>query len=131
MGRFDGVRERLNSMSRSAWLAVGLVVVAVLVAATFTLGDPDDIADTGTDNGVTEQNDNGNGDENGEGNSEEDGDDVENEEGASDNGEDVDQEMPSELADTGAAIPLAATLLFGGSGYYYFRSRKQVQDAQR
>lgn len=134
MGRFDGVRERVNSTSRSAWLALGLIVVAGLVAATFTLGDPDELADTDTDNGAEEQQTQDNGEENGTDNGEENGDANGDEASAEDEAteeENGDEEMPTELADTGAALPLAATFLFGGSGYYYFRSRNQVRNAQR
>ena len=125
MGRFDGVRERISSTNRSTWLALGLIVVAGLLAATFTLGDPDELADT--ENGNEEQRVDENGEEaNGEEvNGEEADEAIEEDE---ENGE---EELPSELADTGAALPLAATILFGGSGYYYFRSRNQVRDAQR
>lgn len=150
MRRFEGVKEQVSNISRGAWMVIGLIIVAGIIGALFVYGEPNDqdVADTSGGEVVEENGENGeNGDsteaaedtdaENGEasgGNAATNGEDGGNGDGevpragvAEEDGE----ELPSELADTGAALPLAGAFLLGSSGYYYFRSRTRTKDLQR
>lgn len=134
MGRFDNLREQISNTSRGAWLALGLIVVAGLVALTFALGEPDELADTDADEPAPEEEARDEEDNGVEEDEEERREEDEDEEEAREDEEVADEEeeevLPGELAETGPGAAMAA-VLFGASGYYFFRSRKQLHEVQR
>ncbi len=127
MDRFRGARDYISNMNRSLVLVVGLIVVVGLIAASFIYGD--------TNGDLVSNDDNGNAvsetttEENGDG--EEATDEEENGVNGEANGEAEEEELPGELADTGAALPAAGMILLGAGGYLYRRSRKQLEDANK
>lgn len=155
MRRFEGVKEQVSNISRGAWMVIGLIVVAGVIGALFVYGEPNDqdVADTGNGEVVEENGENGENGDSGEtaedteaDTNDETGEDSggsaatnSGEDGSNGNGEvpragvagEDGEELPSELADTGAALPLAGAFLLGSSGYYYFRSRTRTKDLQR
>ncbi len=157
MARFSKVTDFFNNMNRSVLLALGLIVIAVLVAATFALGDTDEVAEEPGNGDATqqEQQQEGGADETGENGAEqEDGEtngggeaaaepteDGSNGEGTESDGEvaqtggdtneDEGGSMPSQLADTGPVTSAAAALLLGAGGYLYHRSRSDLEEHRK
>ena len=136
MDRFSNFRNYLNSVNRGVLLAVGLVVVAGLIAAVFVYGDTNDIADNNNGEQVAEEN----------GVTSDNGEETEAREAEEDEARDEDRDvageetvtvgpegeaLPSELADAGPAAPLLAMSLLGGSAYLYRRSKKGVEETNR
>lgn len=148
MNRFDNIKERVGSVGRGTWLMLGLIIVAAVIGAMFAYGEPDELAENSDSNEVVEEDsesqeqstdgtdaeaENGarvadDSEESGSGNDGGEGEDGDQEVGAAEAGQ---EEVPGELADTGPVLPLAGAMLLGGSGYYYYRSRRQVQDSRR
>lgn len=136
MDRFSRVKDYVSGISRTAWLALGLILIAVLIAATFAFGDTSDVANQEDNGEVSEQEEQVNGEkvnnEEGEevaGTSEED--ETVEEEGNENESEEQEEGQPSQLADTGPVAPLAAAFMLGSSGYLYRRSRKNVDRARK
>lgn len=127
MDRFRQVGENISNMNRSFLLAIGLVVVAVLIAATFIYGDNEGEIASNNNNGNTtsEVTADDNGDEQSEREDEAGDESDESNEASVEDGE----ELPAELADTGPALPAAGMILLGAGGYLYRHSQKQLKDA--
>lgn len=156
MGR---VKDFFNNMNRSVLLAIGLIVIAVLIAATFALGDTDEVAEESNGGDATQQEQqeggtNGTGENGGqEGAGGEEANDGEEtavnptgdgsnggtngEEGTQDGevaqtgGNSEGESMPSQLADTGPVTSAAAALLLGAGGYLYHRSRNDLEERRK
>lgn len=144
MGWISKVKDTFNNMDRSVLLGAGLVVIAVLVAATFVLGDTEQVAEenantesnqqeenqtqtaNGVDDGNNETASNTNGAESSEETSGQTGDNTDT------NGEEADtsEQAPSQLADTGP-VSAAAAVVLGAGGYMYYRSRNNLRDHRR
>ncbi|PSO43443.1 hypothetical protein BRC19_00440 [Candidatus Saccharibacteria bacterium QS_5_54_17] len=145
---FEGVKDVFENINRSVLLGVGLVIVAVLVAATFVVGDTDQVAEENNNQAETQQESTepeqeSSGEESGteegadqESSSDQNGDGEaspqngeprvssetdENNEQTANNGE----QAPEQLADTGP-VSAAAALALGTGGYIYHRSRKNL-----
>lgn len=134
MDRWSKVKDYVSSVNRSVLLAIGLVVIAGLIAAVFVYGDNDtDTATTDTNGTTVEETTNGEatGDADAEFGSDDENENENGEEttGANENGEDQ-PAIPSELADTGPAAPLVAVGMLAGSAYLHRRSKQQIEAAQ-
>lgn len=134
MDRFSNVRNYLNSVNRSVLLAIGLVLIAGLIAAVFVYGETED-GDTDT-NGtqITQETApntsdpvaaTGEGAENNNENSEATVAADEDETVGESTTETADA-LPNELAQTGPATPAIALGLLGASAYLYRRSRREM-----
>lgn len=151
MKRLSAVKNFFDNMNRTVLLAIGVIIIAGLVAATFALGDTDQVAEQ-PDRDVAQQQEQGtDATTGGEGEETEHEAGSEEENGASqtqatqnesdgsngDEAGDDDQEagngqaMPSQLADTGPVTPLAAAVLLGASGYFYRRSRNSLDNSRQ
>lgn len=138
MADFSNVRNSLGNVSRNVWLALGLVVIAALLAAAFLYGETDDLANqNGREDVAGEQVLDGGDDEEAAAGEvgEEDNDAAEN---SDDDGEEVvstggdeaagSEELPRELADTGPAVPALAIGALSLTGYLYRRSASGLID---
>lgn len=124
MDRFRRVGDYVSNMNRSFLLAIGLVAVAALIAAAFIYGDSEgEIASNSNGSSVSSE---VSGEDNGEEQS--DGEDEAAEESTGSEERDG-EELPVELADTGAGLPAAGMILLGAGGYLYRRSQKQLTEA--
>lgn len=151
MKRLSAVKNFFDNMNRTVLLAIGVIIIAGLVAATFALGDtgqvveqPDrDVAQqqeqetdaTTSGEGEETEHETGSEEENGTSQTQATQNDSDGSNG--DEAGDDDQEagngqsMPSQLADTGPVTPLAAAVLLGASGYFYRRSRNSLDDSRQ
>lgn len=143
MANLDNARNYLSNVSRNVWLALGLVVIAVLLAVSFMYGETDDLANR-NDGGeqAGEQAAAGSNDEEqatGE-ESEQDGEEAAGSEEAANTGDPADGEqtvantgaddeaLPTELADTGPAIPALAIGALTAFGYMHRRSSSELKN---
>lgn len=139
MSMFSRIKDFFNNMDRSVLLGLGLVVIAGLVAATFVLGDTEQVADQSDtetaeqqeetqEPGQTGGTENETADEsNGDPDSEEQA-ETRSEEGAASGVES--EQAPEQLADTGPISAIAAAAL-GAGGYVYHRSRSNLRHRRK
>lgn len=132
----------LDNINRSVLLGIGLVVIAGLVAVAFVLGDTDQVADRSNNEATQQQEENqeagvsGNedtetaaGSEDAESTEEDANGQTTDEEGNNDQEATVNA-APSQLADTGP-VSLSAALLLGAGGYFYHRSRNNLEESRK
>lgn len=131
MERFNNFRNYLSNINSSVLLAVGLLIVAGLIAATFIYGEDNDTAGNNeTNNEVAETS--ASNEENSEDNSTEVSNDSDEGTTNSDNEENSEAaaEAPTELADTGPTTSALAIMSLSTAGYFYRRSQKNL-DTER
>lgn len=141
---FNNVRNYLGNFSRNFWLALGLIVVAALLAVAFLYGETDEVANQNDrDQAAEEQTVNGDGDEetaadeteqNGDNGANDADNDVINngtvaETGGNANVDDG-EALPRELADTGPVVPALAVGALAATGYLYRRSSNELKEKQ-
>lgn len=128
MDRFKNLKNYLSNINSSVLLAIGLVIVAGLIAATFIYGETEDGNGPTANNSeeVTNDGDPENDDQSEAQASEEESSTEDNgqegEEEASD-----EQQRPQELADTGPAASALAVMSLSTAGYFYRRSQKNLE----
>lgn len=152
MKRLSAVKNFFDNMNRTVLLAIGVIIIAGLVAATFALGDTDQVAEqpdhdvaqqqqeqatdttTGSEGEETEH-EAGSEEENDASQTQATQNDSDGSNGGEAGGNDQEgsnsQAMPSQLADTGPVTPLAAAVLLGASGYFYRRSRNSLDNSRQ
>jgi len=135
MSRYQNIKNQFGDVNRSIWLALGIVVIAALIAATYIQGDMNErVSDNNDNNGTVTQEERENGEdregaataENDENN---DGEvrDEDNDETATGSA----QQMPAELADTGPASAALALGAMSATGYLYRRSKNELNRTQQ
>lgn len=131
MDRFNSFKNYLSNINRSVLLAVGLVIVAGLIAATFIYGEGgnnDDASVANNDNNGEVVENTGDPDSEATNGSDEESDSEEGSQVEGDSEATEEQVAPTELADTGPAVPALAIMSLSTVGYFYRRSQKNLEN---